>query len=109
MVYGAKVGLDVSVAEMLQAVDMVGMPVSEMFDFRMMVLDLPEHPFLVLAILKETNRRPARLRPRFDNAGDLEGEFSSVFLECADNASAGLVLVESVTFIKSRYKGSFWY
>jgi hypothetical protein len=55
MVYGAMVSLDVSAAERLQAVDVVGMPVSEVFDLPMMVLDFPEHPFLVLAVLKETH------------------------------------------------------
>ena len=102
MVYGAIVGLDVSAAEMLQAVNVVRMPVAQVLDFPMVGLDFPEHLLLVLAILKETHRRPARLRPRFDNAGDLDGEFASMLLECPDDASAGFILVEPVTFIKNR-------
>src|SRR5260370_24208900 len=85
------------------------MPVPEVFDLRMMVLDFPEHPFLVLAVLKETDRRPARLGPGFNDAGNVDGEFSLVFLECPDNAPAGFVLVEPLAFIKDLSKGSFCY
>jgi hypothetical protein len=109
MVYGAKVGFDISIAQVLQAVDVVRMPVSEVFDLPMVVLDFPKYLFLVFTILKETHCRPARLWPRFDNAGNMEGEFPALFLERPDNTSAGFVLVEPVTFIKNGYQGGLWY
>src|SRR4029077_3347160 len=51
MVYGAMVGLDVTAAEMLQAIDVVCMPVAQVLDLPMLGLDFPEDLFLVLPIL----------------------------------------------------------
>ena len=58
-------------AEILQAVDMMGVPVSKMFDLPVLVFDFPKNLLLVFAVLKKTDRRPARLRPGFNNTGDV--------------------------------------
>ena len=56
MIDGAKVGLNVAAAQVLQAVDVVGVPVAEMLDVPVMVFDFAEDLLLVLPVLKETNR-----------------------------------------------------
>ena len=55
MVDGAMVGLHIAVAQVLQAINVMRMPVPEMFNLAMLVLDFPENLFLVLAILKKTD------------------------------------------------------
>lgn len=56
MVDVAMVRLDVSAAQMLQAIDMMRMPVAQMLDFMVPVFDFPENLFLILAVLKKTYR-----------------------------------------------------
>src|SRR5260370_1063856 len=94
---------------MLQAVHMMGVPVTKVFDFRMTGFDFPEHLFLVLAILEETNCRTLRLRARFDDASNMDRQLSPAFLERPDYPPPGLVLIESIAFFKNLYQSGFWY
>src|SRR5437870_1610006 len=94
---------------MLQAVNMMSVPVSEMLDLRVMVLDFAEDLLLILTILKKTDRRPAGLRPGLDDAGNVDVDFAPVLLKCADDAAAGFILIESVAFIKHGDKCGSWH
>src|SRR2546429_5805 len=85
---------------MLQAVNMMSVPVSEMLDLRVMVLDFAEDLLLILTILKKTDCRPAGLRPGLDDAGNVDVDFAPVLQKCADDAAAGFILIEAVAFIK---------
>ena len=66
VVDGAVISLDVAAAQVLQAVDVMRVPVSEVLDLAVLVFDFAEDLFLIRAILKEAHRRigvlAARLR-----------------------------------------------
>src|SRR5579864_699300 len=87
---------------------MVGVPVPEMLNVSMLVLDLPKHLLLVLAVLEETDGGPARLGSGFDDAGDMDFEFSLPLVKRANDAASGFVLIEAVAFIKNRCKCGLW-
>ena len=53
MLDGAPISLDVTVTQVTQAVDMVRMPVTEVFDRRLAFLYLAEHALLIGAVLFE--------------------------------------------------------
>ena len=47
------IGRNVTAAQCRIPVDVVGMPITKMFDIRMSALDVSEHLFLVFSVLKE--------------------------------------------------------
>src|SRR5262249_43714716 len=101
MIDGAKVSLNVAIAQMLQTVHMVGVPVSEMFNVPVLVFDLAEALLLVLTVLKETDGVSTCPRAGLDDAGDMDFKFVPVLLVRADDAAAGFILIKPVTFFKN--------
>src|ERR1700687_5317893 len=100
VIHVAVIRLDVSAAERHQAIDVVRVPVAEVFDLRMPALDLAENALLMRSVLKEAHRRAPRLWPSLDDAGDMQSELAGVFLESADNPTARLVLVEPIALVE---------
>src|SRR5580693_3428403 len=87
----------------------MGMPVAQMFDFVVLVLDFPENLFLVFTILKKTHRGAPCLRAGLDDAGDVDVQFVLMLLICADDAAARFVLIEAVALVKNGNQRGFWY
>ena len=84
---------------------MVCVPVAEMLNLWIATLDLAENMFLMLPVLKKADRRALCLRTGLNHAADTHDQFPSVFLESTDNASASLVLLETITLVENDPQG----
>jgi hypothetical protein len=72
MVDDSMISCVVALAQSVEAIDVVGMPVSEMFDVSMLFLNLSKHPLLVFAVLEKASCRPLRMGSRSQNPEHLD-------------------------------------
>jgi hypothetical protein len=109
VVDSAVVRLNVAAAQVLQAVDVMRVPVSEVLNFTVPVLDFAEDLFLIRAILKELDIGSAGLRPGFNDPSHGNVESAVVNLVRTNDATAGFILIKAVAFIKNGGQRSLRY
>ena len=86
---------------------MVSVPVAEMLDLPMAVLDVPENALLIFSVLKEAHGRATCLRPRLDDAGHVHHQLATVFVVCSDHAAPRLILVEAIARVENGLQRNF--
>src|SRR6266700_8319599 len=79
---------------------MVGMPIPEMLDIGMRRFDRAEQPLLVIAVLQEERRRALSVRTRLQNAVHFDIEMTLVQTIDPKKATARLVSVIPIAFVK---------
>ena len=104
VVDGLEVGRLVAAAQRRIAVDVVRVPVAEMLDVGVVGFDRAEQLLLMVAVLKEIGRRPLRVRPRLQNALDLDVVAAVVVAIGAEEPAAGFIGVVLVALVEDRIR-----
>src|SRR5262249_2559725 len=101
-----EVGRLVAAAQRGIAIHVMGVPIPEMFDLGMDSFDLPEHPFLIVPILKEAGRRPCCLGPGVQDALHLNLVAARGMIVSADHPTSGLIDVVAIALVENSFEST---
>ena len=106
MIDGLEVGGLVTATQRRKSINVVGMPVTKMFDVWMFSFNRSEHPLLVLAVLKKTCRRSIGIRTRLQHTQYMNVVVRTLLFICSNDPASRFINIKTVAFVVNGFEGA---
>lgn len=108
-VYVSSIGFCISVAQCFQSVDMVRVPVAQMFNSGMLSFDRSKNALLVIAVLKKADLRSFRIRSWTDQSTHVDFQVVSMSSIKTQESPARFFRLVFITLVKNTFQNSSRY